>query len=290
MEYESAWALGANCGNDDIGSIAKLIDQCNNYGLDTIELGNVLSVYMEASQRGYTNGTGGLKWGDFESMVATVDKIAMREGIGDTLAEGTERIAKSFGHPEIAMTVKGMAIPAYDPRGIKGMGLGYATSNRGACHLRAYTPAAEVVFNVLGSTDETDPLEYKGKGELTVIFQNVHTMTDCLDVCKFATFPESLDTFAAQFSAIIGEEVDANYLLEVGERVFNLERYYNNQAGFGEGSDYLPERFLKEPSTKPGSEGHICELPEMLEEYYQVRGWENGVVPENKLRELEIID
>jgi aldehyde:ferredoxin oxidoreductase len=288
MEYESAWALGANCGNDDIGSIAKLIDQCNNYGLDTIELGNVLSVYMEASQRGYTNGTGGLKWGDFESMVATVDKIAMREGIGDTLAEGTERIAKSFGHPEIAMTVKGMAIPAYDPRGIKGMGLGYATSNRGACHLRAYTPAAEVVFNVLGSTDETDPLEYKGKGELTVIFQNVHTMTDCLDVCKFATFPESLDTFAAQFSAIIGEEVDANYLLEVGERVFNLERYYNNQAGFREGSDYLPERFLKEKGHGPASDS-VCELDNMLEEFYTLRGWENGVVTEAKLIELGIL-
>jgi aldehyde:ferredoxin oxidoreductase len=290
LEYEPAWAFGANCGNDNAPSIAKLIDQCNDYSLDAIEMGNVLSVYMEATQRGYTNGTGGLKWGDYENMVATVEKVAFREGLGDTLAEGAERTAKAFGHPEIGMTVKGMAIPAYDPRGIKGMGLGYATSNRGACHLRAYTPAAEVVFNVLGSTDEYDPLAYEGKGELTVIFQNVHTMTDCLDVCKFATFPESLDTFAAQFSAIIGEEVDANYLLEVGERVFNLERHYNNLAGHGEGSDYLPERFLKEPSTGPGSEGHICELPEMLEEYYQVRGWENGVVPESKLRELEIIE
>jgi aldehyde:ferredoxin oxidoreductase len=223
-------------------------------------------------------------------MVATVKKIAFREGIGNTMAGGAAHTAQAFGHPEIGMTVKGMAIPAYDPRGIKGMGLGYATSNRGACHLRAYTPAAEVIYNVLGSTDEYDPLEYKGKGELTIIFQHVHTMTDCLDVCKFTTFAESLDTFAAQVSAILGEEVDANYLLKVGERVFNLERYYNNLAGFREGSDYLPERFLNEPSTGPGSEGQICELPEMLEEYYQIRGWENGVVPESKLRELEIIE
>jgi aldehyde:ferredoxin oxidoreductase len=187
------------------------------------------------------------------------------------------------------MTVKGLSIPAYDPRGIKGMGVAYATSNRGACHLRAYTPAAEVIGNVLGPATLTDPLEWKGKGELTVIFQNVHTMTDCLDVCKFATFAESLDVFAAQYTAITGVPADANFLLKVGERVYNLERYYNNLAGFAEGSDYLPERFLKEPSTGPGSKGHICELPEMLEEYYQERGWMNGVVTKEKLKELELI-
>jgi aldehyde:ferredoxin oxidoreductase len=253
-------------------------------------MGNVLSVYMEASEKGYTNGAGGLKWGDHPAMVETIRKIAFREGIGDTLAEGTARTAESFGHPEIGMTVKGLAIPAYDPRGIKGMGIGYATSNRGACHLRGYTPAAEVVGNVLHELGITDPLEWKGKGELAMIFQNVHTMTDCLDICKFATFMESLDSFAAQLSAVTGNEVDVDYLLKVGERVFNLERHYNNLAGFGEGSDYLPERYLKEASTGPGSEGHVCELDEMLEEYYAARGWENGVVPENKLRELELVD
>jgi aldehyde:ferredoxin oxidoreductase len=194
-----------------------------------------------------------------------------------------------WGAPEISMSVKGMSIPAYDPRGIKGMGLGYATSNRGACHLRGYTPAAEVVGNVLHSTGVTDPLEVEGKGKLTVIFQNVHTVTDCLNICKFATFAENLDTFAEQYSTITGNPMDADGLLKVGERVFNLERYYNNLAGFGEGSDYLPERFLKEPSDGPGSKGQICELDVMLEEYYTERGWVNGVVPESKLKELEII-
>jgi len=289
VEYEPTWAFGANCDNDNIASIAKLIDLSNDYGLDNIELGNVLSVYMEATEKGYVNGSGGLAWGDHPAMVATVHKIASREGIGDVLAEGTERAAKAWGHPEIAMTVKGMAIPAYDPRGIKGIGIGYATSNRGACHLRGYIPAAEVVGNVLGPTDVTDPLPWKGKGELMIIFQNVHAVTDCLDVCKFATFAESLDTFAAQFTAVTGVESSADHLLTVGERVYNLERYYNNLAGFGEGSDTLPERFLKEPSTMPGSEGHVCELDLMLEEYYAGRGWENGVVPESKLKELEII-
>jgi aldehyde:ferredoxin oxidoreductase len=289
LEYEPAWALGANCSNDDAAGIAKLIDLSNDYGYDAIEIGNVLSMYMEASEKGYTNGAGGLKWGDVMGMVEIARKTACREGIGEVLAEGTERAAKHFGHPEIAMTVKGLSIPAYDPRGIKGMGLGYATSNRGACHLRAYTPAIEVIFNTLGSTDKIDPLEWKGKGKLTIIFQNVHTMTDCLDLCKFSTFAENLDDFAAQYTAITGVEMDAAGLLKVGERVFNLERYYNNLAGLREGSDYLPERFLKEPSDGPGSKGQVCELPQMLEEYYAERGWVNGVVPEAKLKELEIL-
>ncbi|MCJ7658383.1 MAG: aldehyde ferredoxin oxidoreductase C-terminal domain-containing protein, partial [Anaerolineales bacterium] len=105
-----------------------------------------------------------------------------------------------------------------------------------------------------------------------------------------STFAEGLDTFAAQYTAITGVEADANHMLKIGERVFTLERHYNNLAGFREGSDYLPERFLKEPSTSQGSEGQVCELDMMLEEYYQVRGWEDGVVPEGKLRELGIID
>ena len=289
FEYESAWALGANCDNADAASVAKMIDQCNDYGLDTIEMGNVLSMYMEATEKKLVNHGGGLTWGDYPAMVETVRKAAFREGIGDTLAEGTTIAAAKFGDPKMAMAVKGMAIPAYDPRGIKGMGIAYATSNRGACHLRGYTPAAEVIGNVLNTTGLTDPLAWEGKGKLTVIFQNVHTMTDCMDLCKFATFAENLATFAAQYTAITGIPSDANYLLKVGERVYNLERYYNNLAGFGEGSDTLPERFLKEPSTGPGSKGQVCELDLMLKEYYEARGWVNGVVPESKLRELEII-
>jgi len=288
VEYEPAWAFGANCDNDNIASVAKMIDQCNDYGIDAIEMGDVLATYMEATQRGYVN-SGGLKWGDHAAMVATVDKTGMREGIGDLLAEGVGRAARAWGHPEIAMTCKDQGIPAYDPRGVKASGVGYATSNRGACHLRGYTPAAEVVGNVLGPTTVTDPLPWKGKGELTMIFQNVHAVTDCLDVCKFATFAESLDTFAAQYQAVTGVKSDPGHLLKVGERVYNLERYYNNLAGFGAGSDTLPERFLKEPSTMPGSEGQVCELDLMLEEYYEKRGWVNGVVPEAKLKELEII-
>ena len=136
---------------------------------------------------------------------------------------------------------------------------------------------------------KADPLEWKGKGELTKVFQDVHAVSDSLDICKFSAFAEGMEEYTAQFNAMTGLNYSVEELLKCGERIYNLERYYNNLVGFGEGSDYLPKRFLEEPSTVPGSEGHICELPEMLEEYYAVRGWNNGVVPEEKLRELEII-
>jgi len=284
QEYESVWAFGANCDNDDSAGIAQLIYLANDYGLDTIELGNVFSMYMEASEKGYVNGAGGLKWGDVMGMVNLLPKIALREGIGNILAEGTERAARQFGHPEIAMTVKGQAIPAYDPRGLKGMGLGYATSNRGACHLRGYTPASELGLIPL----KTDPLAWEGKGKLLKLLQDLFAFSDSLDLCKFSSFAGGAEEYAAQYTAVVGVPITADDVLKIGERIYNLERYYNNLAGFREGSDYLPERFLKEPSTAPGSKGHVCELPQMLEEYYQARGWVNGVVPEEKLRELEI--
>jgi aldehyde:ferredoxin oxidoreductase len=283
VEYESAWAFGAHCDNGNRDSIVFLIDLCNDYGLDTIEMGNVLAMTMEASEKELIRER--VNWGDADKMVELVHKIAKREGIGDTLAEGTERAAKAFGDPSIAMTVKGQAIPAYDPRGLKGMGLGYATSNRGACHLRGYTPASEIV----GVPEKTDPLAWQGKGKLLKLFQDFQALSDSLGVCKFSTFAENPDHYAAQYSAMVGVPMDADTLLTIGERIYNLERYYNNLAGIGEGADTLPARFLTEPSQSPPSLGQVCELNEMLEEYYAERGWVNGVVPEEKLKALQII-
>jgi aldehyde:ferredoxin oxidoreductase len=289
VEYEPAWSLGANCGNNDIGAVAFIIDRCNDFGFDPIELGNCISVAMEATELGLLNG-GGLAWGDAAAMVKLTEAIAMRStDLGDKLAWGAAGGAERIGRPELAMSVKGQAIPAYDPRGIKGMGIGYATSNRGACHLRGYTPAAEVVGNVLGPAETADPLAWEGKGEMIMIFQNVHALTDCLDVCKFATFAESLQNFADQMSAMTGDAWSVSDLLTVGERVYNLERHYNNLHGFREGSDYLPKRFTHEPSTMPGSKGHVCELDKMLVEYYEKRGWVNGVVLEEKLKALAVL-
>jgi aldehyde:ferredoxin oxidoreductase len=285
FEYEPAWALGANCGNDNAASIAKMIQMANNFGMDAIEIGNVLGTYIEATEQGFVNGDGGLRSGDYLGMIEAIKKVAHRDGVGNVLANGVNAVANHYGHPEIAMSVKGQGVPAYDPRGLKGMGIAYATSNRGACHLRAYTPASELGLIPL----QTDPLAWKGKGELTKLLQDIHAFSDSLDLCKFSAFAEGAEEYAAQYSAMVGVPFTMDDVLVAGERIYNLERHYNNLAGFREGSDYLPKRFTEEPSTMPGSEGHVCELDLMLEEYYSARGWENGVVPEAKLQELGVV-
>jgi aldehyde:ferredoxin oxidoreductase len=136
---------------------------------------------------------------------------------------------------------------------------------------------------------KTDPLEWKGKGELAKVFQDLHAFSDSLDLCKFSAFAEGAEEYAQQFSAMVGVPFTVDDVLKTGERIYNLERHYNNLAGFGEGSDTLPKRYTDEPSTQKGSEGHVCELDKMLDEYYMARGWENGVVPDGKLKELEVV-
>jgi len=283
FEYEPAWSLGANCGNDNRDSIAFIIDLCNDYGMDAIEHGQVIGMAMEASEKELIRER--IEWGDTDKMVELTHMTGRRQDIGNTLAEGTERAAKAFGDPNIAMTVKGLSTPAYDPRGLKGMGIAYATSNRGACHLRAYTPSAEL----LGVPTKMDPLAWEGKGALTKLLQDLHAVSDSFDLCKFSAFAEGPEEYAAQYNAVTGASITVPELLQTGERIYNLERHYNNLAGFREGSDYLPKRFTTEPSDSPGSKGHVCELDLMLKDYYEARGWVNGVVPESKLKELEIV-
>ena len=282
FEYESSWSLGALCGNDNRDSIAFMIDLCNDYGMDTIEHGNALSVAMEASEKELIKDR--IPWADPDKMIELTHQVGQRRGLGDTLAEGPARAAEKFGDPNISLTVKGQAIAAYDPRGMKGLGIGYATSNRGACHLRAYTPAAEV----MGVPERVSPLAWEGKGRLAKLFQDLHAVSDSFDICKFSAFAQSVDDYVAQYSAVVGVPMTADDLLKIGERIYNLERHYNNLAGLREGSDTLPKRFLEEPSTGGASVGQVCELDLMLAEYYEARGWVNGVVPESKLKELEI--
>ncbi len=284
VEYEPAWSLGANCDNADIAAVAKLIDQCNDLGMDPIELGNAFSMWMEATERGFVPATEGLAWGDTAAMVRAAEDTARRRGIGERLAEGPARAAAALGRPEIAMAVKGQAVPAYDPRGMKGMGLGYATSNRGACHLRAYVAAAELGVVPI----EADPLEWRGKGELVKAFQDLHAFSDSLDLCKFSAFAEGAGEYARQYSVAMGIAFDEEEVMRAGERIYNLERHYNNLAGIAGEADTLPPRFTDEPSTEAGSKGQVSELPQMLAEYYEARGWKEGVVPDAKLEELGI--
>ncbi|MDP4085035.1 MAG: aldehyde ferredoxin oxidoreductase family protein [Bacillota bacterium] len=282
FEFESAWSLGANCLVSDAEAISYLIDRCNEYGLDTIELGHAFSVTMEAYEKGIIDQK--LNWGDADSMIDLTRKIVFREGFGGILAEGPARAAASWGVPELSMSVKGQSIPAYDPRGIQGIGLGYATSNRGACHLRGYTVASEIA----GIPEPTDRLKPEGKGELLKVFQDMLAFSDSLDICKFSSFSESAEHYAEQYSAMTGIPMTAEEVMKAGERIYNLERYYNNLAGFNKPeNDFLPKRFTEEPATG-NSAGAVSRMDIMLEEYYQVRGWKDGVVPEEKLLELGI--
>ncbi|MBT2697082.1 aldehyde ferredoxin oxidoreductase family protein [Bacillus sp. ISL-40] len=284
IEFESAWSLGSNCLLSDAEAISFMIDRCNEYGLDTIELGHCFSVTMEAFEKGII--TEELIWGDADSMIELTKKIAFREGFGGVLAEGPARATALWGAPELSMSVKGQSIPAYDPRGIQGIGLGYATSNRGACHLRGYTVASEIA----GIPEPTDRLKPEGKGELLKVFQDMLAFSDSMNICKFSSFSENAEHYAEQYSAMTGVQLSAEDVMKAGERIYNLERYYNNLAGFNKREDdFLPKRFTEEPASG-NSAGHVSRMDIMLEEYYQVRGWKDGLVTDEKLRELGIID
>ncbi|WP_135829222.1 aldehyde ferredoxin oxidoreductase family protein [Halorussus halobius] len=286
-EYESAWALGPNSMSDDRDKVAMMIDRCNDVALDTIEMGNTMAMAMEATEEGRLDA--GLDWGDTETMIEMIERVAHREDdLADLLAEGAKRAAAEFGDPDMSLDVKGQTMAAYDPRAMKGMAIGYATSNRGACHLRGYTPAAEL----LGIPEKVDPREPEGKGELCATFQDLHAISDSFDICKFNAFAEGIEEYVLQYAGMTGRDVSEEDLLDAGERIYNLERYYNNLAGFDGSDDDLPVRFVEgEPKAVPGqggSEGELAELDELKREYYDVRDWEDGVVPDEKLDALDI--
>jgi aldehyde:ferredoxin oxidoreductase len=286
-EYESAWALGPHAMNDDRDKVAVMIDRCNDVGIDTIEAGNALSTAMEAQEKGHIDE--GIDWGDADAMIDMLEKIAHRDGdVADALAEGPARAAEQWGDAGMSISVKKQSIPAYDPRGMKGMAIGYATSNRGACHLRGYTPSAEV----LGLPEKVDPTEWEGKGELLIAFQDLHSISDSFDICKFNAFAEGIEEYVLQYNGITGLDVTEDDLLKAGERIYNLERYYNNLAGFDGADDTLPPRFIEgHEEAVPGkgaAEGELVELDELKDEYYTARGWVDGVVPDEKLDELDI--
>jgi aldehyde:ferredoxin oxidoreductase len=179
------------------------------------------------------------------------------------------------------MTVKGQEFPAYDPRGIQGMGLAYATSNRGACHLRGYTVASEV----LGIPEKTDPLVTEGKAGLVKAFQDATAAVDSSGLCLFTTFAWSLEDIAPQVDAACEGAWNAERMLELGERVWNMERDFNLRAGLTAADDTLPKRLLKEAARSGPAEGRVNDLDKMLPEYYALRGWSEAGVPTDATRQ-----
>ncbi|MCW9077583.1 MAG: aldehyde ferredoxin oxidoreductase family protein, partial [Gammaproteobacteria bacterium] len=227
LEYEAAWALGSDTGVDDLDALTYVNFLCNEDGMDPISFGATVAAAMELFEAGAitTEHTGGidLKFDGTEALVKMAELTAKGEGFGKDLGLGSKRLCEKYGMPDLSMTVKGQEFPAYDPRGIQGMGLAYATSNRGACHLRGYTVASEV----LGIPVKTDPLVTEGKAELVKAFQDATAAVDSAGLCVFTTFAWSMENIAPQVDAACDGDWSVDRMLEVGERIWNLERDFN---------------------------------------------------------------
>ena len=207
-----------------------------------------------------------------------VELTGKGEGFGAEIGLGSKLLCEKYGKPELSMSVKGQEFPAYDSRGIQGMGLTYATSNRGACHLRSYTVASEV----LGIPEKTDPLVTEGKAGLVKAFQDATAVVDSAGLCVFTTFAWSMDDIAPQIDAACEGDWSVENLMEVGERVWNLERQFNLAAGFTGKDDTLPKRLLKDAAKTGPAEGLTSGLEQMLPEYYELRGWTADGIPSNE--------
>ena len=280
-EYETTWAFGAQCGIDNIEIIAEANYMCNDLGLDTISVGNAIGCAMEMSERGIIQSE--LGFGRADLLHDLIRDIAYRRGLGDELAEGSYRFAAQYGVPELSMSVKRLELPAYDPRGMQGQGLLYATSNRGGCHMRGNMLGPEV----LGIPRLIDRFAYQGKAGIVARHQDSAATVDSLVLCKFVQFALNEEFFARFLRAVTGEPFTTEDLWKTGERIWNLERLYNLREGFTRADDTLPSRLLSEPIPAGPSAGHVVHLDAMLDEYYAFRGWDrDGVPTKEKLTEL----
>ncbi len=279
LEYENAWSMGPDLGVDDLDAMTYANFICNEHGIDPISFGSTLAAAMELYEIGAITDedTGGvaLEFGSAEALAKMVEAVANGEGFGKDLGMGSKRLCEKYGHPDLSMTVKGQEFPAYDPRGIQGMGLTYATSNRGACHLRSYTVSSEV----LGIPEKTDPHVTEGKPALVKAFQDVTAAVDSSGLCLFSTFAWSLEDIQPQIDAACEGDWSLEKLMEMGERIWNLERQFNLAAGIDGSEDRLPKRLVTEPASSGPAKGMVNRLDEMLPEYYQLRGWTPDGVP-----------
>ncbi|MFO7577086.1 MAG: aldehyde ferredoxin oxidoreductase family protein, partial [Pelovirga sp.] len=285
-EYETIWALGASCGVDDLAAITKANYICNNDGMDPITLGATIACAMELAEKGLLSEDEvgfPLQFGDADALVRLVEMTGKREGFGDKLALGSYRMAEHYGAPELSMTVKKQEFPAYDPRGVQGMALNYATSNRGACHVRGYLISPEV----LGLPEKIDPQATAGKATWAKIFQDFTAVVDSSGVCLFTTFALGAPQFAGFCTTATGEDFNEATLMELGDRIYNMERLFNLRAGIDPSQDTLPKRLLEVPISDGPLKGEVARLGEMLPAYYQERGWSpEGIPTEDKLKAL----
>lgn len=286
LEYEAAWALGAANGVGDLEALQYANLLCNEQGMDPISFGATIGAVMELYEMGVlTKEQIGIEaeFGSAEALARLTEMTARGEGFGKEIGQGSRRLCTQYGHPELSMTVKGQEFPAYDARGIQGMGLTYATSNRGACHLRSYTVASEV----LGIPVKTDPLTTEGKPELVKAFQDATAVFDAAGICVFTSFAWTLADVQPQIEAACEGDWSMDKLNAMGERIWNMERLFNNAAGLTRKDDDLPPRLKTEAAKAGPAKGLVSGIDKMLPEYYSIRGWtEEGVPTEATLARL----
>lgn len=272
-EYETTWAFGAQCGIKDLEKITEANYECNDLGLDTISTGSTIACAMEMVERGIIQSD--LRFGRAELLHDIIRDIAYRRGLGNELAEGSYRFAEKYGVPQYSMSAKKLEMPAYDPRGMQGQGLLFATSNRGGCHMRGNMLGPEV----LALPRMVDRFAIQGKAGIVAVHQNSAAVVDSLVVCKFVNMAVAEEFFARTLTSLTGEKFTGDDLMLVGERVWNLERLYNLREGFSRMDDTLPDRLLNEPVSSGPSQGYTVHLEPMLKEYYEFRGWDRNGVP-----------
>lgn len=286
LEFEAAWALGAANGVNDLECLQYANLLCNEEGIDPISFGATVGAVMELYGMGVlTKEQIGIEapFGSAHALAFLAEETINGRGFGKEIGQGSKRLTAKYGHPELSMSSKGQEFPAYDGRAIQGIGLAYATSNRGGCHLRGYTIASEI----LGIPVKTDPLESQGKPELVKAFQDATAAFDSSGLCIFTTFAWGLQDLAPQISAACGDQYTIEELAKIGERIWNMEREFNNRAGFTKADDSLPARLTSvEGACKTGpAKGKFNELATMLPLYYQARGWDTEGRPTAETRE-----
>jgi aldehyde:ferredoxin oxidoreductase len=247
---------------------------------------------MELYQRGLVKDdelAGGpkLEWGNDEAIIEWTKKMGAVDGFGAKMAEGSYRLCDSYGVPELSMSVKKQELPAYDPRGIQGQGVQYATSNRGGCHVRGYMISPEI----LGLPEKLDRFTLDGKAEWAKIFQDFTAAIDSSGLCLFTSFAMGADDYADMVNAVCGTNLTGNDFIQAGERIWNLEKVFNLKAGIDPSQDKLPKRLVEDPIPDGPSKDWVTKLDELLPQYYSVRGWgTDGIPTADKLAGLGIED
>lgn len=286
-EYETLWAYGGNCDNYDLEAINEANFWCNELGMDAISVPCTIAAAMELYQKGLIKEEEcegiPLQWGSAKAIVEWTKRMGKGEtALGKLMADGSYRLCEKYGAPELSMTVKKQEIPAYDARGIQGIGITYATSNRGGCHVRGYMISPEI----LALPEQLDRLATEGKGTWAKIFQDLTAVIDSTGMCLFTSFALGGQEYADLINNATGTTHDVASVLELGERIYNIERLFNKEAGMKSEDDCLPKRLLNDPIPEGPSKGEVSKLAITLPDYYKVRGWENGFPTQETLTRL----